>query len=85
MFGFDIIVIPDTVEYRPKMQLSLSVHDILSPQMIAKTNAWMVEFFGTTTIVHNIIPDADVYVVQAARKIYMNPRTHADFVTHYRG
>lgn len=65
--AFDIVISPD----RPKMQLSEKVCEVLKPEFIAETNAWMLSFFG----MHNIIPDGQVYKM-FDRQFIMNPRTY---------
>lgn len=77
--GLEVVVIPDSIEHRPKLQLSAHVCEVLSPEVIAATNAWMVGFFGTTMIVHNMLKDDEAIVYQSKRQVYMNPRMYARF------
>jgi hypothetical protein len=68
LYGMRVIVTPD----RPKMQLSPRVCEVLAPEFIAETNAWMLRFFGTT----NLLNDGAV-LVHEGQSFTMNPRTAA--------
>lgn len=65
LHGLLVNVIPD----QPKMRLSEDVP--VSDACREETNAWMLEFFGTT----NLIPDGAFYNLPGA--VLMNPRTYA--------
>lgn len=63
--GMDIVITQDC----PRMQLSERVKEVLSPECIAETNAWMLDFFG----VDNVMQDGHAFVANG--KVYMNRRT----------
>lgn len=65
--GFAIILSQDS----PKMQLSERVKEVLSPEFIEETNAWMLGFFGVT----NLLKDGETLVSEMLGTITMNPRT----------
>lgn len=67
MCGLTIQISPD----RPKMQLSERVCEVLAPDFIAETNAWMLGFFG----IYNLVPDGQAY--QTGHTVIVNPRTYA--------
>lgn len=69
--GYALVIVPDV----PKMQLSKRVCEYLSPAFIAETNAWMLDFFGTT----NMLPDGQAIVVNN-ESLLMNRRTYEDFI-----
>jgi hypothetical protein len=64
LFGHKVIVHPD----HPKQQLSENV--LVSDEFRAKTNAWLLDFFGYT----NAIQDGHSIVQKANKTIYVNPR-----------
>lgn len=64
-----IVVTPDL----PRMQLSKHVCEVLSPNVIEQTNAWLLDFFGSD----NVLNDGDAVIVE--RKMYMNPRMFEKF------
>lgn len=59
----------------PKMQLSARVCEVLAPDFIAETNAWMAEFFGYT----NIASDGEYIVDSVNNAVHMNKRTFEQF------
>lgn len=65
--GYRVVLSKD----KPVRQLALDVP--VSDDMRAKTNAWMIEFFGTT----NLMPDGQVMVLDEGKAMWMNPRTWA--------
>lgn len=69
--GMKIYVIQDT----PKMQLSARVCEVLEPDFIAETNAWMAGFFGYT----NIAADGEYIVDSINHAVHMNKRTYEQF------
>jgi hypothetical protein len=69
--AIDVIVSPDI----PKMRLSERVCEVLAPDFIIETNAWMLQFFGTT----NAVGDGEVRMLPGG-KAMMNPRTYAAFM-----
>lgn len=70
-FGLKVFISPDV----PKMQLSARVKEVLSPECISETNAWMLGFFGT----ENALDDGQVITSQMFGFIQMNPRTYREF------
>ena len=70
--GLKVYVQPDS----PKMQLSESIKEVLSPDFVTEINAWMVDFFGVT----NLIPDGQFLFSEKFGFTTMNPRTYARFL-----
>jgi hypothetical protein len=77
--GMEVVVVPDSIEYIPRLQLSSRVCEVLSPEIVASTNAWMVEFFGTRMVTHNMLKDDQAIVYTEKRQVFMNPRMYARF------
>lgn len=75
--GIKIYIVNDT----PKMQLSARVCEVLAPDFIAETNAWMLEFFGTKNELDDgeVVMNADANSFIPASKCWMNPRTYEQF------
>lgn len=69
--GMKIYIVQDV----PKMQLSARVCEVLAPDFIAETNAWMAEFFGWT----NIADDGEYLVDTINDAVHMNKRTFEQF------
>jgi len=67
-YGMRIVVRKD----QPKMQLSARVCEVLAPDFIAETNAWMLSFFGT----QNLLTDGEYLLDKTNNIIYMNPRSY---------
>lgn len=59
----------------PKMQLSARVCEVLAPDFIAETNAWMAEFFGWD----NVASDGEYIVDSVNNAVHMNKRTFEQF------
>lgn len=77
--GYEVVVVPDHIEHRPNLQLSQATCEVLSPEMVEATNAWMLEFFGTTTVVHSILKDDAAVIHEQTRQVFMNPRMYERF------
>ncbi len=67
--GLEIFVTPDA----PKMKLAPG--DYVTPAYRAEIDAWLMSFFGTT----NLIEDGRATVMESIGKVWMNPRTYAQF------
>lgn len=63
--GHRVVVSPD----HPKQRLSESV--LVSDEFRAKTNAWLLDFFGYSSV----IEDGQAIVDKREQIIYVNPRT----------
>jgi hypothetical protein len=69
--GMKVIVTP-WLDNVPRMQLSEKVKEYLTPDVIAETNRWMLEFFGTKS---------EILVLQESNAIMMGPKSHAKLVS----
>lgn len=57
LYGMEIVISDDLCRGRPRMECSPRFCELQSPELVAETNAWMLEFFGK---------EADkIYIIEA--------------------
>lgn len=77
LMGRPVYILPDI----PKVQVSAEFARIQDPDLVARTNAWMREFFGTMCIAKDgEVMSMDVPTFGGSPALLMNERTYQRIV-----
>jgi len=71
MFGIPIVIDP-ALDYEPRMTCSPEFVRVQTPELVASTNAWMLEFFET----HSVIKIAEDPLT-GRKTLFMGPKSWA--------
>lgn len=78
IFGMRVII-NTMCENVPRMQVSAEFARVQSPELVASTNAWMLEFFGVHDVMYAISDPATF-----ERTMVIGPRAHAKLLLERR-